>query len=483
VTAWGHTTSTKGVYSHAFIGDTLTFDRLTVTGGVRWDRQASSVNELAAAGNPILPTLLPDLTGTAANDVVVWNSVTPRVGFSYALDEARRTLVRGSYGMFASQLNATEGGFLSAVQNRGVYFYDVVDTNGNQHVDAADLTAFDTNGDGRIDAGEVDASGGAWYGFDIENPADLTVINRVGDYSTPLTQEVQFGMDREVLPNFGLSGTFTWRRFTNFTWRHNGITGEDYVQIGTLEGSHPAVGAYSVPVFGVAEDRVPPPSERASTTYMKREGYSQRYWGIELAATKRLSDRWMLRVGFSSNDHREYFDGLHSMGDPTHLLPSVLSPLLGTGPNQNGGLVMRNTTGSGKSGIYQLLPKYQIVTTGLYQAPWGINLAGNLVTRQGFATPYHSLEETTDPLADQKTILVVDDVGDRRLPTVTSLDARIGKEFAFNRFRFNVDVDVFNLLNSNTVLGRQYDLASGAGDDVLEIMNPRVVRFGVRVNF
>jgi hypothetical protein len=46
-----------------------------------------------------------------------------------------------------------------------------------------------------------------------------------------------------------------------------------------------------------------------------------------------------------------------------------------------------------------------------------------------------------------------------------------------------VDFDVFNVLNANTVLGRQYDLRLTAADQVLEIMNPRILRLGLRFNF
>ena len=80
-------------------------------------------------------------------------------------------------------------------------------------------------------------------------------------------------------------------------------------------------------------------------------------------------------------------------------------------------------------------------------------------------------------------MLAVDDVAEERLPAMTSLDLRLGKEFAFRQVRFNLDVDVFNALNSATVLGRQYDLRSTGANNVLEIMNPRVLRLGVRFNF
>lgn len=468
VTVWNDNTSATGTYQNAFIGDTLTWDRLTLNAGLRWDRQSSSVNPLAQKGNATLPTLLPDLTGTARKDVIEWNTVTPRIGLSYAIDESRKTLLRASYGSFASQLNSSTGNFLSTVGYRGVYFYNVPDLNGNRVVDPAEIA-------GRACTDAIANSGAcSYYGFNIANPSNVAEpIHKVGNYKTPMTHEMQFGVDREIVPNFGLSGTLTWRRFTNFTRRDNGLRGSDYQQIDTLTGTHPAIGNYSAPIFGVIPGHIP--ANRAATTYTEREDYSQRYLGFELAATKRLSNRWMARFGFSTNIHREYYGSPQALGDPTS------SP---TSPNRDGGIVVRQSTGSGKGNIYQVLPKYQFILTGLYQAPWGINLAGNMVTRQGFATPYFRTSvPTADPVAARKTVLLVDDVDAQRLPSVTSLDLRVGKEVGIGRTRFNLDIDLFNALNSATVLGRQFDLRVTTANNVQEIMNPRVLRLGVRFNF
>ena len=480
VLVWNDYTSARGEYTNAYFGDTLTWDRLTVNLGLRWDRQAGSVKGISQKGNSLLPSLLPDLQSQAANDVVVWNSITPRIGLTYALDEARKTIGRVSYGSFASQLNATAGNFMSVVGYRGVYFYDVVDTNGNRVADPSEI-AGRTCSDELVNAGACNYSG-----FDINNPSNVgTPIHTVGDYKTPMTHEFQLGLDRELFTNFGISGTFTWRHFNNFTWRNNGLTGAAYSQLGVFTGTSPAIGSWSVPIY--AADAAQIPANRSATEYRARDGYSQRYWGFELAATKRLSNRWMARFGFSTNDHREYFDGPTAMGDPTSIATSVANT--GVGPNQDGGLVVRSSTGSGKSGIFQVLPKYQFIATGLYQAPWGINLAGNMVNRQGFAAQYawgnvDTLAEfgVSDPNARNKNVLLIES-GDHRLPSVTSLDLRIGKEFAFQRARLNLDLDVFNALNSATILGRQYNLRLDTRNNVLEIMNPRVLRLGVRFNF
>ena len=472
VTVWNDTTSATGEYLNAFVGDTITWDRLTLNVGLRWDSQRASVNALSQTGNPALQSLLPNLTSTARSDVITWNSVTPRVGLSYAMDEQRKTLLRASYGSFASQLNSASGNFLSTVGYRGVYFYNVADLNGNRVVDPAEIA-------GRTCTDAIANAGGcSYYGFNISNPGNVAEpIHKVGDYKTPITHEFQLGLDREIVPNFGVSGTFTMRQFTNFVWRNNGLRASDYQQIDTLTGSHPAAGSYSVPIYGVIPGRIP--ANRAATTYTERDGYSQRYMGFELAATKRLSNNWMGRFGFSTNVHREYFDGPQAMGDPT--------PFVGGGgasTNQDGGIVIRTSSGSGKSAIYQVLPKYQITANGLYQAPYGINFAANLNMRQGFATPYfRSQVPTADPVAARKSVLVVNDLEGSRLPTVTLLDVRIGKEFSFQRARFNVDLDIFNALNNATVLGRQFDLRVTTANNVQEIMNPRVLRLGLRFNF
>ena len=188
-----------------------------------------------------------------------------------------------------------------------------------------------------------------------------------------------------------------------------------------------------------------------------RDDYHQRFWGIEVQATKRLSDRWMARFGFSTNDHREYFDDPStSIVDPN---PAPGAPLI------DGGLVVRASGGSGKSGIYQLLPKYQLIANGLYQGPWGIDFGANMVFRQGFGQAwYRSRVATGDYFGSSKTVRLYTDINENRLPAVTSFDVRVAKQFKISRTTWNIDFDIFNLFNVGTELGRQYRLPSDRRD-------------------
>jgi hypothetical protein len=456
----------EAFYKSAWVGDTISLRRATINAGIRFDWQSDGVLPSEESGVKGFETWLPPITGPAVPDAIKWNSASPRIGLTYALDDQRKTQLRGSYALFASQLGNGASGVISVVQYRYIAF-SMVDLNRNNVADQNEINFADIQG---------------WWGFDITNPSKIDEsINRIGDYNVPRTHEVILGMDREVMQNFGVSASFTWRKFVDFNWQPNiGVRKPMYVQAGVLSGSGlPDGSSYNQPYYYIPAANVPADAQSGGVEYTGREGYHQRFWGIEVSATKRLSNRWMARFGFSTNDHREYFDNPDTaLQDPT--------PNPGT-PKKDGGLVVRSSGGSGKSGIYQLLPKYQFIANGLYQAPYGIDLGFNMVMRQGFGQPwFRDRVATSDYFGRNKTVLVVEDIGENRLPTATSFDFRVGKVIDLNRARLNIDLDVFNLFNAGTVLGRQYNmrLTGATGfDQVLEIMNPRILRIGVRVNF
>ena len=102
----------NGVYWNGYLGDVLTKDRFTFNVGVRWDRQAASIEPSVAPANPLSP-LLPSITAIAVNDAVVYNSIVPRLGVTYALGKDRKTLLRASYAQFADQLDSNAPATLS----------------------------------------------------------------------------------------------------------------------------------------------------------------------------------------------------------------------------------------------------------------------------------------------------------------------------------------------------------------------------------
>jgi hypothetical protein len=447
-----------GNYSAAFIGDTITWDRLTANLSLRYDRTTNSALEASAPAHPDLPDVLPAVDAPEVKNAIVWNTLSPRFGLTYAVDEARKTLVRGSYASFASQLNVTYAGEVSASSYAYAY-YLAVDANRNFSTEPSELIS------------QISV-----IGVNPDNP--LEVVNEIDpDLKAPRTHEVVLGLDRELMTNFGLTAAFTWRRFTDPLWFPLiGVTSADYVEDGRVTGDLPGIGAFDQPYYALLESRAP---AGGGTVLSNREGYRRIYRGFEVAATKRLSNRWMGRFGFTWNDEKEYFDDpSRAIQDPT---PSPADPLV------DGGTVTRQSTGSSKSEIYLTAPKYQFIANGYYEGPWGVNFGANLLVRQGFGKPYYADEVgTNDPVDSAKDVLVVDNIGDLRLPTVTTFDVRAEKAFTFGERRIVFDMDVFNLFNSATVLGRVYDVQATGDtgfDKVLEIMNPRIIRFGLRFTF
>jgi Carboxypeptidase regulatory-like domain len=453
-------------YASAYVADTWTRDRLTISAGLRWDRQTSSLGATSVGAAKTFPNLLPAVTAAPVNDAIVWNSATPRVGVTWALGEQRRTIVRAAYSMFAQQLGATAASFISPIQAASITF-QAVDRNGNKIADPDELDLSTIAG---------------FSGFDPFNPTRLTTVNQIGRYTTPVTHEVIAGGDHELWPHFGVGAAVTYRRMTHFDWAPLiGVTSADYLRYGTLTGSRDPIGSFSVPVFALEQSSLPAGNGRS---YEERKGYHQRYIGLELNAVKRLSDRWMARFAFSTNDHREYFDGASALQDPT---PSPLAP------SRNGGVVITETAGSGKSNVFIVLPSYQFIFTGMYQWKWGINVAANAMFRQGYAEPFFaSAVRTGDPstapptIVEFKDVLVVGEVSHYRLPAVKSVDGRLEKTFTVGRTSVAADLDVFNVANAATPLGKTYDirLTGPTGfNQILEIMNPLIVRLGARVTF
>lgn len=464
-----------------YVGDTISLKRMTINAGLRYDYQIGDVlpTVMKAPKNTVPATLLPDVTAPGVDKGVTYKLLQPRIGINYAVDESRKTQLRATYAMFTSQIGSGAAGFLSVAQSRGFY------------IDAKDL-----NGDHKVQANEIlwntfqqHMALGNYWGFDAGNPGAPpdAAANKVGNYGNPKTHEAIIGIDRELFPNFGVSASYTYRRIIDQNWSpiiSSGtdgiIDGSDYVMLGTITGSLPTGvpgsdnGTYSVPYYSLKPGTNFDPSK--GTLFQTRPGYHQVFKGFEISATKRMSNRWMARLGFSSNSWREYFDGAKAMTDPT--------PTLGS-PNIDGGYVVSAASGSGKSSIYMVQPKYQIIANGVYQLPYNVDIGVNYLIRQGYPMPWNRTTSGgfTDPLGSSKRLLLPSDFGFARLPAVQTLDLRIGKRQKLGRVNVNLDFDVFNLFNSAVELGREYRYTSTRYTQIAEIMQPRIARIGLRVQF
>ena len=492
-------------YQSFYVGDTITMKRATVNLGLRYDNQVGSVLPSVSGAVPGYEKFLPAVTAPAVPNALTYNLLQPRVGITYSLDEAHKSQLRATYAMFTNQIGSTAAGFLSVAQYRWMYVY-ATDLNHDGVAEPNELmnAAGKVVGAGAITAADIINYGG----FNPNSPtATGTSINSVGTYSVPKTHEIIVGIDHELMTNFAVSASFTYRKDVDMDWSQllnstgGVVTNANYTLLGTLTKTNggssttPSLDGstatpISTPIYGFTVGSWDPSK---GTLYQTRAGYSTKYLGLELSATKRMSNHWMGRFGFSTNSWKEYWDGtpFSSNGDPTSTLSN---------PNINGGYVVSAASGSGKSGIYMVQPKYQIMANGMYQLPKDFDLGVSYLIRQGYPMPWYQATKkstpnspgVTDPIAASgKNVLLVSDFGADRLPGTQTLDMRFGKTLKFKTVSLNVDLDLFNLFNSALVRGRQYNAntapagttAATAYPNVLEIMQPRIARLGVRIHF
>jgi hypothetical protein len=187
---------------------------------------------------------------------------------------------------------------------------------------------------------------------------------------------------------------------------------------------------------------------------------TRQYHGLELTARKRFSNRWMLNASANIQSTTYHYGGPNvSYQDPSDI-DKLNDAQTGTS----------NSRWVGK-------------LTGLYVLPWyDIGVSGFLNMRQGY--PFNRTILSPSRTGGIGTVQSdIDRWGDSRLENFYQLDMRVEKQFKFGRTKWAAAFDVFNLLNSNVVLGRTGQQNSTRANFVTEVLAPRVARVGVRLNF
>lgn len=317
----------------------------------------------------------------------------------------------------------------------------------------------------------------------------------------PTTDEFLLGFERELWSDFSVGMTFTHRVNNDLPvawWEKTQGAGDFYTSAdfelartvgGSFSGNGNTLTTGQQPVYQLKAG-VPTPTFSVITN---RPDYSQTYNGLEATATKRLSNRWMMRVNASYNDYTEDC-GPNSYANPTKALPSTgivngIAAYAGP-PNCIGGQYAPQSAGSGAFGNVFVGSKYNANMSGVYEAPWGINIGANLLYRQGYP---NVLRASVSGLRNLGAATVaLEEVGERRFDNVYQLDLRVARDFRlFNLATFSVSADIFNATNERTILQRNGAILNNAGADaatlggyrITEIQAPRVYRIGAKMTF
>jgi hypothetical protein len=456
-------------YVDFFVGDTLTFSNLTLTGGVRYDIQRARNFGSEVPANPVVPDLLPAVSFAGDDRALEWKGLSPRIGATWAIGADKKTLVRGGYSRYMDQLGSSDVGPSNPFYRVQMLYYYWEDL----------------NDDKTIQRNEIDFDSGlySFANIDPDNPGAAISPGRLDYGMDPTTtDEFMIGLDREIMPNFAVGASYSYRYRTNFIWDafektrggNDFYTSADYVLLPTpVTGTLPNGSAYSVANYRLRAGN-PAPTYYVTTN---RPDYYQTYHGLELTATKRWSNRWLMRGNITLSDWTQHV-GDEGFIDPTKTLEGDSCPAC------DGDLV---GSSGGVGGYINSRWAYSLNTS--YELPFGFMVGAAMVGREGYLIPYYRRVNNRDGVGN-KQILVTEEFGSSRLPNMFNLDLRVARDFALTHgVVLNLSADLFNVSNERTVLWRENRMFTADGTDIednnqiAQLQSPRVWRFGARLRF
>jgi hypothetical protein len=187
------------------------------------------------------------------------------------------------------------------------------------------------------------------------------------------------------------------------------------------------------------------------------------YKGVDIRVQRRYRDNWQLLAGLTIGDASQ-------LGGKTGFVPGDPGGISDLYDDPNALINAR-----GKSPWDR---PYILKVSGTYTAPYGILLGGVLRSQSGAPLarilPIELNQGIVEVFADAR--------GYDRLPTLTTFDMRVGKDFLLPRGGgFSVYLDVFNLTNASATT-QSVEVEPLVGLPLMTL-SPRTIRLGGRVTF
>lgn len=423
-----------------FVDDTYRLgSRAVLNVGVRYDHSRALFTDQ--------PTL--DSAGKATRTIVpgksnlfTWNKLSPRVGLTYKLNAAGKSLLKAHYGRYYRGIITGEFDNATPSITPRFIFDGVYDRNSNP----IGLNQVSDNTNLRIDPG----------------------------FDSPYTDQVIVGFEQELMTSLGLQVNYVHKRSRNF-------------------GAWPDVAGTYVPVQ-FADTLGREPSGQTITLQRLTSGAASRifelrtdprmqshYNGVSFQVNKRMSSHWQgtFSLVLSKSEGRIG----SSLGSPTSSQSSSAGgsssggglPGFGANPNDfvnSDGLLI---------GDKPVVAKAQIV----YNLPWGMMVGTNLQHQTGRLWS-RQLRVRNLGFPSRPNILMEANTGHRRVPNWDLIDMRIEKAIKLGGGTTNAAIfgDVLNLTNSSANEGiGQRDAENSNFGLATRFLQPRRLMVGAKIRF
>ncbi len=454
------------VYTAGWISDTFKLtSRLTLNIGVRienykdqWPEQEVTPNGIPALAGSTNATYLSLVAPKVVQATTVANDTTlaPKIGFAYDLTGDNRTVIKGFIGQSRWNSADTLADQENPVGLASQRFAFV-------SCSATVTTGCDINGDrvlsspAELGAYQTAGAGGGGGG--------LVRVDR--DLIRPSSNEISLNLEREIAT--GLSGRASWvyKNMRNVWGEIDVARAAGYTVPFTFTdpGADRVVGTSDDQAFSTQALAANTGTDRVFTNLGERGDAD--FQNVEFAINRRFSGKWMLLTSFgmtwSTMAHTQTANGnLGRYGNTTF-------------PYRPADRLM------GDDGIEtSSLWNYKVI--GRYVMPLEIGFSGSWKVQSGFN--YGRTISVAMPIEGNRTIRVTP-LDAYRYPSVAILDLRLDKSFDMGKYgKFSPMLDVFNVMNSGVPTNvRTTNTATAPFQEAITILNPRVIRFGVRYNF
>jgi hypothetical protein len=426
-------TINDAIYTGGFVQDDWSLRRLTLSLGIRYDRNNGYIPESTRVDGPFAKAAtFPEV------QFAIWNAVAPRVHFAYDMTGNGKTAIKGGWGRFNKMRFTNE---ISPANNSisTHTFYTWHDLNGNKLYEPGEVN-LDLSG-----PDFVSLNGGSTR---VANAAELQ----------PKVDEFSLNLEHELMPNFSVrvTGVYTrefnlrrlvgvYRPYESYNIPVTNLDPGPDGRLGTPDDPGTRLTYYEYPV-------ALQPAKFQTVTPVTDPDLTNTYKAFEVSASKRLSHNWQMMGTF----------GLNWVNLP------VGGDLVAATPNAEI-FATRNT----RDWYGKLGGSYR------FTAP-GILASANLTAVSG--QPYARTVLFTGGQTITSIVLPVEPIGTERYPDAYLLDLRAEKTVQFAGQKLALRADLFNTLNANPVITQT--IQSGASfQRPTAIMPARIAVFGVTYTF